>query len=126
MEFYNVSQSGQPAVAGSITGNSSAAIGTITTNSANNMIVSSFYSEGQFQAPLNPGQISVSSLQQQSFENGASSYDTTITGASSPGTEKYSISSGQRWAMAMIVLEPPSVVVSANKTYITLLGAGNI
>lgn len=108
MEFNGVAQASQPAGSAIGTGNNGTAIGTINTVTANNWIVNATYSEGSFVGTYNTGATNVSHISGQSFENSSVWYDSSVTGAVTAGTESSIIASGQRWAIASLILQPVS------------------
>lgn len=119
-EFDGVAQTGEPAgSAADNLGNSATALGTITGGAANSWCVGAFYSEANGTADNGVNQTKIMYQSAQSFENMGMSYINQ-----NAGTFSWKLSSGQRWAVAMINIEIASGAATARISTLGLMGAG--
>lgn len=123
-EFTGVKQTSEPAGSTSVNlASGVTANGTLTTSTANNVVVGGFYSEATWSSENGVGQVGIKHQNAQSFEAMALSYlPQTVAGA---GTLSWNLSSGQRWATALLSLEP-ALGAGTNLSFKSLLGVGNI
>lgn len=116
-----VKTTGQPDQSNTAIGSSTESSVSITPSSNNSLIIDCHYSEGDF-TTVGADQIERANLQDQSFENGASS--TTLQTTAGAETMSWTINSGQRWAVAVISFEEAAAASNTRRYSLSTLGVG--